>query len=196
MRRMHWWGAAAGVGALAVAAVGVPSAFALQSQKPPSQQKTVAVSQVKSAPAPAIRGAKTPVRQGNNRGAVSHGRWNRFCPEYPPHGRPDVAIGGQSRARKGSTIQITGAVKINGCGYENQKTGLFKRVPGGNRHEVWRLVAGPVMTDKGGNVKFSVSVMQTSQFRVFTAPAQGLAPGASNGLTVKVLWHGKPAKRR
>ena len=184
MRRMHWWGAAAGVGALAAAAVGIPTAFA-QPSNHSAKPKTVATSRVKTAPAPASRNVVVKNRNGHGH---DHDHWNPHC-DYPPHGRTDVAIKGQNRARRGSQIQITGVVTINGCGYEHRKAGLYKLVDFGRHRQKWVPASAPVDTDKKGVAVFTVPVYRTTSYKVLVAPQDKAGPGMSDALQVATRQH-------
>jgi len=184
MRRMHWWGAAAGVGALAVAAVGVPTAFAAN-QGPSRSVTTKVVARVAAAPVHVV--AKHGDRDGDHDGR-DHGPHHRPGCDYPPHGRPDVSISGAGRAHRGQPVNIGGLMKINGCGYENYQALLYRRVTDRWHHDHWNQVASHP-TDKNGAVTFTVTADTTAAYRIFTAPDFGLAPGASGEILVSVGGH-------
>ena len=189
MRRMHWWGAAAGVGMLAVAAAGAPAAFAARSTPPkPSVPKTTV--RVPAAPARLV------VKNGHDDGDDRNGHGPGHHPgcEYPPHGRPDVGIDGQHRVKKNTAFTITGSMKVNGCGYEHYKAVLYKFVDAGQHHQTWTRV-GDQLTNKDGGVTFAgVTADHTTTFRIFTVPDHGLAPGQSGPHIVEVSYRDRDAR--
>ena len=205
MRHTHWWGAAAGVGMLAVAAAGAPAAFAAHGQhtpavkavakpvaQPVAQHPVKIVVRVPAAPARVVvkhrNGDGDGDGYGNGHGDDHNGHHHPGC-AYPPHGWPDVSIDGASKVKKNVAFSLTGTVKVNGCGYENQQAVLYKFVDGGRHHSYWIRVGQPAMTDTAGAVRFdNVTAERTTSYRIFSVPSDGLASGQSGEHVVKVTY--------
>jgi hypothetical protein len=112
------------------------------------------------------------VAKGRGHGHGHH-RPRPACP-YPPQGTPHVSIATNVHAHTNRNLVITGAMKVNGCGYDNFAAGLYKLVKG-KRHapDTWVQVA-TTTTGKDGAIAFSVPVGSTEKYKIMTASGQGL----------------------
>ncbi|HEY6793721.1 MAG TPA: hypothetical protein VI248_03450 [Kineosporiaceae bacterium] len=169
MRRMHWWGAATGVGMLAVAAGAAPAAYASHA-KPTSLATHVGK--------PGTVPARTPGSGGQ------HGHHRPPCP-YPPHGAADVSISGRDHVHLNQALVITGAMKVNGCGYGHFIAGLYKLLTHQqHRPDEWvKLQTGA--TGAGGAISFTLTPTSSEVYRIMTAPGDGLSEGVSRPLRVE-----------
>ena len=198
MRRMHWWGAAAGVGVLAVTAAGASAAFAAPDRKPVTTHATTAhaapahpavkhpavkhpaVKHPAVKPVPAKPGRKPVTVKHHDEG---HGHHHPGCP-YPPHGRPDVSISARNHVHLNDDLVITGAMKVNGCGYDKFLAGLYKLVKGPHHAQQW-LQVGTATTGQDGALSFTLKPTSTEVYRVMTAAGDGLAQGWSNAMKIE-----------
>jgi len=171
MRRMHWWSAAAGVGTLALAAAGAPAALA--AHNPPAPRQVVTSSRNQAA-------RVTAKHHDDDR------RHHRPHCDYPPHGRADVSISAKDHVHNHEPLTITGAMTVNGCGYDKFAAGLYTLVPGPHRHGgPWVQLATTTTGDQGA-ISFTVQPTGTAKYRIMTAPGDGLSEGWSDAVQVEV----------
>jgi hypothetical protein len=171
MRRTYVWGAAVGAGLLATSAFAAPAALA-----------ATAGSTGVSASA-----AKTPAKHGRVVAKSHHHGRNRHqhnhCP-YPPNGTPSVALNGPDHSHPGFTVNYTGKVTLNNCGYDGVLAGLYASTDGTTG---WTKVADTT-TDKNGGISFSQTApaIGTLYMRVVVAGDGHLSYAQSNVFTLTV----------
>jgi hypothetical protein len=168
---------------LAVAAVGAPAAYAANHHHHRPAPKKVVTATVKKTTTKSTKTAAAKVATKGvhkNTPVVVKGRHHHHHHDhggcaYPPQGTPHVSITTNVHAHTNRNLVITGAMKVNGCGYDSFAAGLYKLVKGHHhKPDTWVQVA-TTTTGKDGVISFSIPVTSTEKYKIMTAAGEGLS---------------------
>jgi hypothetical protein len=95
-----------------------------------------------------------------------------------------VSINARDGVRLNQPLVITGALKVNGCGYEQFAAALYRLITHRQHQPDEWVRLQTTTTGSGGAMSFTLAPRSSGQYRIMTAGKDGVAEGVSATKTV------------